>query len=787
MVENAYGTSGESDLRVVRQVWKGRVGEGRESTCAWDEDPVDASSQPLAIRGATVKMLVTETVHLDGDTSLKTIKYYLDASGRELREEHQVGSEHFITEKVFDSLGRMTDMYVMYDPDGSSETTKLQYKYCYQTGLAINGMTVTQSGDARDHVTYTLVSDGSSWRQLAHYEYGHHDVDDPKWNHLVTKKEVFTEATSGALATYYYYDNDEDQTGTLTYGLLTKVKSPQVTSGLDSGAGQAAYNMIQKFTYYAPGQGSPADDNQLCYEETYKYQNGSETLYSRTEYVYHTTGDGKGRVSQVTVDTAGAALKTAYTYDAAGNINTVTVDPDDGQGDAELALTTDYDYDPWGNLIRATSPEGYVTEYTRNASGAATKVAGKDASSNLLSQVEYARDVYGDITQTRSLFGASDTDANKSVTEVRKNFGGAALVVDTLGDTRTDVSSTDHRAGIQAEFGARGLVEKTYVTDWTVNGSSYELLSANKWQTGELVYDWAGRVVEAKAFKDDGSGQRSTNPSEKIVNTYDSWGRLVKVVAWKEDSGGTLRAMTRTEYTYDNLNRVTRTIVLEKDTDSPTASDYLAVTRSLYDELGRVYEAQGVNPAADIDDPTDAAAVNGYVFHDEYGRVWKTRDDEGNETVRTYDTAGRAVQAEDAAGNKVSYSYDAASRVWCVKSEEKVATGVYDTSYVYTWYDDEGRVVATADYGVKTSGHPISYSTYAATNPATLVSDADKRVVRYGYGFDATEGKEYVETTGYQGDATTPTAVTTRSYSDKLGRTVRADEDRTNLSRVTTY
>jgi len=294
-------------------------------------------------------------------------------------------------------------------------------------------------------------------------------------------------------------------------------------------------------------------------------------------------------------------------------------------------------------------------------------------------------------------------------------------------------------------------------------------------------------VVEAKAFKDDGSGQRSTNPSEKIVNTYDSWGRLVKVVAWKEDSGGTLRAMTRTEYTYDNLNRVTRTIVLEKDTDSPTASDYLAVTRSLYDELGRVYEAQGVNPAADIDDPTDAAAVNGYVFHDEYGRVWKTRDDEGNETVRTYDTAGRAVQAEDAAGNKVSYSYDAASRVWCVKSEEKVATGVYDTSYVYTWYDDEGRVVATADYGVKTSGHPISYSTYAATNPATLVSDADKRVVRYGYGFDATEGKEYVETTGYQGDATTPTAVTTRSYSDKLGRTVRADEDRTNLSRVTTY
>jgi len=621
MVLNSYGTSGENLRRLVKQVWEGRNGEGRESAWSWDEDP-----EGVSIGGVTVKMLATETVKLDSDTTLKTVAYYLDASGRELRKEVRLAAEYVATEKRFDAKGRLTDLYENYIdlPSGDPEATKLHYKYCYKTGLTINGQTVTESGDERDHVTWELVSDGSSWRKLAHYEYGYYSTTNRAWNHLVTRKEVFTEAASGALATLYYYDNDADQSGPddLTYGLLTKVVSPEVTSGLDSG--QAAYSTVRKYTYYAVGEGSAADDNQVRYEDLCKLVDSTETDYVRKEYTYHTSGNGIGQVKDVTLDPSGLALKTGYTYDAAGNTNVVTTDPDEGG----LQQASDFDYDPWGNLLKVTSPEGYASEYARDRSGRATKVTTKDASANLLSQVEYEYNVYGELVKTRRLFGTTDNDANKRIGEVVKDFSGSTLAVSSIDDERQADGATP-RGGSKVEYNARGLVVKRYIADgW--NGSAW----ASTWQSVEYEHDWAGRVKVVKTYKDNGSGQRSTNPVQQTETTYDSWGRPGKIIEKEADSGGTLQVVTRTNLTYDNLDRITKTVVLCKDTDSPASGDYLAITRTLYDQMGRAYETQLVSPtASNLDGPTDAEAASSYVFRDEYGRTWKTRDDEGNTAV----------------------------------------------------------------------------------------------------------------------------------------------------------
>jgi hypothetical protein len=69
--------------------------------------------------------------------------------------------------------------------------------------------------------------------------------------------------------------------------------------------------------------------------------------------------------------------------------------------------------------------------------------------------------------------------------------------------------------------------------------------------------------------------------------------------------------LSRTEYTYDNLNHVLLTVV--RSSNSPTGT-VVQATGQVYDELGRVCQTQLINPAAtNYSSPGEGYAQNSYL------------------------------------------------------------------------------------------------------------------------------------------------------------------------------
>jgi len=177
----------------------------------------------------------------------------------------------------------------------------------------------------------------------------------------------------------------------------------QATSDETGGQGFAAVAVgpakVQRWTYNRWGQvlthNGPRTDNPGGRDDQTVYEYYADTqadwtlgdLKQVTNALGHVTRyptyDRNGRLLEQ-IDPNGT--RTEYSYTVRGWLQQVRVTPAGG-GTSQL---TRYDYDPVGQLIRATQPDGSVTNYTYDAARRLTEVA--DSAGN---KVVYTLDAMG--------------------------------------------------------------------------------------------------------------------------------------------------------------------------------------------------------------------------------------------------------------------------------------------------------------------------------------------------------------------------------------------------------
>jgi RHS repeat-associated protein len=405
--------------------------------------------------------------------------------------------------------------------------------------------------------------------------------------------------------------------------------------------------------------------------ESNTYDGAGNVLTERTaggtlvsEYTY----DSVGRIKSEVTDPTGLARRTTYTYDQAGNVETVassgapsnvpwptSVSPEtvrylyDDAGNARQETvqngtetsTTVYAYDRRGLVKSRTEPGGYTTDYTYDELGRAVSAAAPPV-------------------QTEAK-GAAAVTSRPTTWTGYDTFGAVTESVDALGNTN------------RTTYDRLGRVLTSSAPEYTAPGSAETFVP-----TVSNTYDPLGNVIE------------STDPLGRVIKyTYDRQNRLTvkDVPVGAGDARGQWRyTYTRTgeilsvtdpngaraETTYDDLDRPVTSTQFER---KPVPAAF--TTRNEYDDAGNVvkqtapgggvstYTYDGLGQLIRMTDPSGVMDQFGY---DMSGREVRRTDGRGRTSAKLYDAMGRLLQDADldAANSqlrKVTYGYDEAGNL----------------------------------------------------------------------------------------------------------------------------
>ena len=292
-------------------------------------------------------------------------------------------------------------------------------------------------------------------------------------------------------------------------------------------------------------------------------------------------------------------------------------------------LTTQYEYDNWGNLVNTISPEGVNTDITR----------GWSSGSGYYEQVE--------------------TDGAPSVITHYDSYG-RMIHEGSVGPDGISLNTA-------WSYNSKGLVTSEIKT------------TGNLQETHTYSYDGLGRMVgevlptgQTYTYSYGNRSKTSVTAGRTYTSTFDAWGNTkssedpVSSVNYVYYSNGQPKEIESDGDTwsleYDEAGN--RTLL-----DDPDAGE----TEYLYDALGRLIEQE---------DARGYVTINSY---DNKGRLASTETD-GAVTTYTYGTSGnskmRLIKVQHANGF-ISYSYDTVGRVTS-KVRNLTGTGAYSsTAYSY--------------------------------------------------------------------------------------------------------
>ncbi len=310
-----------------------------------------------------------------------------------------------------------------------------------------------------------------------------------------------------------------------------------------------------------------------------------------------------------------------YTYDTFGNRLTMT---DHTYG---TVLTTQYEYDNWGNLTRSVSPEGISTSISRGWVGLGGYY--EEVQSDGLPTVTTHYDSYGTKGHEESI-GPDGVSINKVW---NYNIRGA-LTSEHIYEGSLAQSHTYSYDGLGRKVGE--TLPSGQSCSYSYGNRSVTKTTAGRNYT--TTYDAWGNI------------KSSTDPKSSVEYTYYSNGKPREV-----EAGGATWYME-----YDEAGNKT----LLSDPDA-------GVTEYNYDAFGR------------LTSQTDANGYETINAYDEKGRLASTTID-GAVTTYTYGISGnekkRLIREQNANGY-ISYTYDTVGRV---KTKERNLTG--SGSYSFTRY-----------------------------------------------------------------------------------------------------
>ncbi|MCP4306804.1 MAG: hypothetical protein GY788_18400, partial [bacterium] len=628
-----------------------------------------------------------------------------------------------------------------YDDDGNRETV-----------TDANDNTATMGYDDRGNMTSVKnAEDETSWFQ--------YDLDD---NLIATRDGRSASSSDDTYKTAFTYDsvgNKESETDPLghkqTWGY---------TDGTEAayGGGTVPAGLLEAYVE-ARGNTGPVPDN--AYATTYDYYSNGDLAVVTTPSGFETlyTYDELGRLSTEAISDPVAVIDeevvATYSYDAAGNIKTVTgpsitdaltneshqlvttntyddnsnltvvVESDAVGSDPDRTTTMDYDlndreckvtdpedgvlereYDKVGNVTKVTDQNLTVTETIYDARNLATDVYLRDFDDG---HGSVARDIHlSHVEYDKAGRKTSETDAEGRVTEWDYDNADRVLTV-----TRLDFD--DHTTAALRDV----------------------VLSAN-------TYDDAGNVETQT------TGDGTTNQSV-VTNTYDNAGRLNtstlemgnsdRVTDFDYDEAGNIRFVTRsqatttelTESVFDVGGRLTRSVVDPtgdnlityydydargnqtemRDARSTGAADNAFLTTTGYDLLSRPVSV--VSPSVDVSEygaAPETASPRQRVGYDTYGNQTTVEDERGQVTTNTYDRLGRLTHVihPDNLGFGIADG-DLSPSSWVVSAEStSKAYRATDGNLGTYWNLGAGVQAATFDLGEITRLETIEFWMYYA-------------------------------------------------------------------------
>ena len=461
---------------------------------------------------------------------------------------------------------------------------------------------------------------------------------------------------------------------------------------------------------------------QLVVDPTDASQPGSELNLVTTR-----TYNAKGMTTQETVDPGSSPhlnLVTTYTYDSSGYLMlSMTVDPGTTP---HLNLVTTYTYDSAGRLKTETDPNQHTTTYSYDLAGRLI-----ERENHLGESIYFGHDFEGHVTAVMDALGhtayftydgrglmTTKTDGEDNTWSYTYDDNGQ---LETVTDPLENVTTYEYNDDGQISTITDPL-EHTTTYAYTETGQ-LELVTDPLGRETGYEYDEAGRLF------------RTINADLSYWEyEYDAAGRLTKTI----DPFGRW-----TTNAYDAANRLLQEVV---DSDNPNLSggERNQVTAYEFDAAGRDISTT-IDPGASPH--LNLVTANEY---DAAGRVIKTIDPLNNFQEYVYYPGGQLGSLKDENGQFTYYEYDAANRQTEVTNPNQQVT--------LFGYDAAGRRTSITSGGILTkftydnrdlmlsqvvdpnpqgqSGHLTLTTTYAYDELGRRITETNPRQESTTYGFD---------------------------------------------------
>jgi len=470
------------------------------------------------------------------------------------------------------------------------------------------------------------------------------------------------------------------------------------------------------------------------------------------KYKYNTT---TGQLREIE-DARGK--KTAYAYDAAGNLASVTT---------PLGNVTTMTYDTAGRLLTRRDPRGnavippagYRTEFAYDDGDAVTLV--RDALGNETTSTYEDNGLLSTVTRMEGVTARTTTYEYDPANRLWKTTDPRGLVEERLYDPDSSLASIETPDGtttynydtagrlveiVEPNGNALGATPSDYTTTYTLDENGNRLTETHPdagtvtttydevnrpvaWQdanaiTTSVVYDANNNIVQST----DGLAEDATATFDNLdrqLTATDERGKTTTTAYWPT---GEVKSVTtplgnKTSWTLDNDGRVATMVEARGNAMGATPADYTWT----------------------------------YAY-DEAGNQTTTTDPLGNDTQTAYSPVDTVTAVTDPNNHTTSYTYDDLNRLWKVTPEAAGGTGTLDTVYTY---DASGNLAQRIDPNARTT-----------TWDWSLTGRLDERTTpigTYRYGYDANGNLTSLEKPS--GTSTLTAADGTISYAyDRAGR-----------------
>ncbi|MEN2790519.1 LysM peptidoglycan-binding domain-containing protein [Sphingomonas oligophenolica] len=617
-----------------------------------------------------------------GTGTAATTSFTYDKTGRVLTSTDALNNVESYTYNLFDrtsitnKLGGVTN-YV-YDrlsrlirQGYAATTTNYQASGNYSGGTLVTG---TTTAGAENVITYSYDGYGNVKQQI----------------------EGYATSVGGSVTalrtTNYNYDANNRQTS-ISHDAVTVIADDMVTVSSTTPTEQFTYdkrgNVIlavdaggaATYSYYDDLDRKVAEIRQLAASQwvytAYGYDaNGNLT----STKVYDANGSATTPATGGAVPAApsGTYRETDATFDALNRMqtsvvvsvtgNTFTTGSWNGTSyvTSTASLTTTYQYDADGNVVKLTAPNGAVTWSWYNAQG--HKSAQLDAEGYLTTWAYNAEGNVTNETRFATKFTGTPTLA-------------AAPSVATSGDDRTTIFSYDLN-------GNRTQEKRTGVVAWTINASTGALTAAGTDSIINYTYNALGQVLT------------KTEPSETgaiATYIYDSDGRLTSEqrASFSDANGTTVTPVT--SYAYDAVgDLITST---QAGTSSGTYQALQRVTTHRYGEGGRLLST------------TDAEGNVHQYFYDVMGR---TKKDAYNRLINSDSSA--STTSTTTVAEAQTTTYDLGGRTLGQSIYSTIGGTLQRVGYFSYQYNNFGEVTAQGTGSNSASGMNAGSALYQVFN-----------------------------------------------------------------------